>query len=211
MVGLVGGLIVRIAKAATYCVRSYHVRRFARAGKGIRIGRGFAVHGPDRIQVEDGVVIASHVTLRAMVEYPWTSPPQRFASGIVLKRGCFINSFTEIAAAGHITIGEDVMIGQQCCIIDMNHGYEDVGRSVKSQAVRVRGEIRIGDGSWLGAHCVVVGGVTIGRHCVVGAHSLVNRDVPDFCVAAGAPARVLKRYDGDSRAWRTTWPEGTFR
>jgi acetyltransferase-like isoleucine patch superfamily enzyme len=211
MLGLIGGLVVRIAKASVFCVRTYHVKRFLRAGEGIRIGRGFVVHGPERITVEDGVSIASHVTLRAMAEYPWTSPPQRFESAIVLKRGCFINSFTEIAAAGRITIGESVMIGQQCCIVDMNHGYEDVTRPVKAQAVRVRGEIRIGDGSWLGAHCVVVGGVTIGRHCTVGAHSLVNHDLPDFCVAAGTPARILKRYDGESRTWRATWPEGTFR
>jgi len=211
MLGLIGGLMVRFRKGAAFCLRSYHLRRFAQAGSGIRIGPGFVVHGAERIVVEDGVVIGPHVTLRAMTEYPWSTPPQRLDSGLLLKRGCFINAFTEIAAAGKITIGEDVMIGQQCCIVDMNHGYEDIDRPVKAQSIRIRGEIRIGDGSWLGAHCVVIGGVTIGRNCVVGAHSLVNRDLPDHCVAAGAPARILKRFDPDTRLWRPTWPEGTFR
>ena len=56
-----------------------------------------------------------------------------------------------------------------------------------------RAPTRIGNACYLGPHSVITSGVTVGNHCLVGALSLVNRDVPDFCVAAGAPAKVVKK------------------
>lgn len=61
--------------------------------------------------------------------------------------------------------------------------------------------VHIGDGSWIGCHCAIVGDVHIGRHCVVGANSVVTRNVPDFCVVAGAPARIVKRFDLETGEW----------
>jgi acetyltransferase-like isoleucine patch superfamily enzyme len=60
--------------------------------------------------------------------------------------------------------------------------------------------VRIGDGSWLGHGTVVLPGVTIGRHVVIGANSVVTDDIPDRCVAAGSPARVIRRWV-EGRGW----------
>lgn len=62
-------------------------------------------------------------------------------------------------------------------------------------------EIRIGAGAWVGTHVAIIGAVHIGRNCVIGANSVVTQDVPDYCVAAGIPARVIKRYNQQTNCW----------
>ena len=61
--------------------------------------------------------------------------------------------------------------------------------------------VLIDDGTWLGTNVVVVGNVHIGKQCVIGANSVVTKDIPDYCVAAGSPAKVLKRYNFESKEW----------
>ena len=61
--------------------------------------------------------------------------------------------------------------------------------------------MEIGDGSWLGTHVVIAGNVKIGKHCVIGANSVVTKDIPDYCVAAGIPAKIIKKYNFDTCTW----------
>ena len=197
-------------KIGDACAGRYHLRRFRHAGRGIAIGRHFAAYAPQCIAVEDGVSIAHDVTLRAITGYPWTSPAQRFEPQIVLGRECFVNSYTQIAAVRKVVIGAKVMIAQSCFIADYQHGYRDVSRSVREQPLEVEGEVHIGEGSWIGAGSCVMGNVVLGRNCVIGAGSVVTRSLPDFCVAVGAPLRVVKRYDPDRQRWCATTPAGEF-
>lgn len=183
------------------CLQHYWVGRFGRAGRGIVIGDGFQAYAPERIQVGNGVAIANRVTLRAMTAYPWSNPPQSFSPEIVLEDNCFINNGSQISCVRRVAIGADVMIAENCFIADNNHGYADPDLPVRAQPLVADGEVQIGAGSWIGAHCSIVGNVRIGRHCVVGANSVVTKDLPDFSVAAGAPARILKRYDREKGAW----------
>ena len=62
-------------------------------------------------------------------------------------------------------------------------------------------KVIIGEGSWLGTNVVVVGKVSIGKHCVIGANSVVTKDIPDYSVAAGIPAKVIKKYDFEKKEW----------
>jgi acetyltransferase-like isoleucine patch superfamily enzyme len=102
---------------------------------------------------------------------------------------------------GHfsIKIGNDVWTGHHVYITDQNHGYEDVTRPISQQSQPER-PVVIGDGSWLGHGAVVLPGVTIGKHVVIGANSVVTKDIPDFSVAVGSPAKVIRRYD-ESLGW----------
>ena len=81
-------------------------------------------------------------------------------------------------------------------ITDQNHGYEDVSRPISQQSQPERAVV-IGDGSWLGYGTVVLPGVTIGKHVVIGANSVVTHNIPDYSVAVGSPARVVRRYDAE--------------
>jgi acetyltransferase-like isoleucine patch superfamily enzyme len=79
-------------------------------------------------------------------------------------------------------------------ITDLNHGYDDVERPISVQHQPID-PVTIGAGSWLGHGTIVLPGSHIGRHVVVGANSVVTGDLPDFCVAVGAPARVIRHYE----------------
>lgn len=207
---LLGAFFSLEEKVAAWSMARYHTGKFRSAGRRISIGPHFAVHNPDRISVGDDVSIARGVTLRALTLYPWTTPPQNFDPEIVIGPGSFINRDCEIVATRRVAIGSNVMLAHGCYIADNNHGYEDTTRPVKSQPLVTPGEVHIGDGAWLGANCVVVGNVRIGKNCVIGAHSVVNEDLPDYCVAAGAPARIVKRWDPSSHTWRRTASDGSF-
>jgi serine acetyltransferase len=109
---------------------------------------------------------------------------------------CLIGRGSSIVGHASIIIEDDVWTGQHVHITDMNHGYELLDLPIGAQGAPVK-PVRVGAGSWLGHGVVVLPGVTIGRHVVVGAGAVVTRDIPDFAVAVGAPARVIRRHDAD--------------
>ncbi|GAB3342693.1 acyltransferase [Larkinella ripae] len=101
---------------------------------------------------------------------------------------------------GPVTIGNDVIIAQHVVLSGLNHSYEDVSRSIREQPV-VTQPIVIEDECWIGANVVITAGVTVGRHSVVAGGSVVTRNVPPYSVVGGNPARLLKHYDPNEKAW----------
>ena len=106
---------------------------------------------------------------------------------------CLIGKGSGIVGHFSITIGDDVWTGHHVYITDQNHGYENLDEPISRQSQPERA-VRIGNGSWLGHGTIVLPGVTIGEHVVIGANSVVTRDIPDFSVAVGSPARVVRRH-----------------
>jgi acetyltransferase-like isoleucine patch superfamily enzyme len=107
--------------------------------------------------------------------------------------GSLLNLNVMVAAIERIEIGEHCMLANGCLVADGNHRFDDPDVPVPWQGFTAKGPVIIGDNVWLGANVVVTGGVTIGRRSVVGANSVVTEDIPEFSVAAGAPAKVLKQ------------------
>jgi acetyltransferase-like isoleucine patch superfamily enzyme len=101
---------------------------------------------------------------------------------------------------GPVTMGNYVMLAQNIVVSGLNHGYEDVTLPPRVQKV-VTKPINIMDNVWIGANCVITAGVTIGKHAVIGAGSVVTKDIPDYSVAVGNPARVIKKYNFTTNAW----------
>jgi len=101
---------------------------------------------------------------------------------------------------GPVTIGKHVIIAQNVVMSGLNHNYEDVCRPIQLQGVKTAAVV-IEDDCWIGANVVITAGTTIGKHCVVAAGSVVTKNVPAFSIAAGNPAKVIKRYDPDQKAW----------
>ena len=87
--------------------------------------------------------------------------------------------------------------------MDHNHEYRNSDVYIYKQGCRVGKDDRvlIDDGTWLGTNVVVVGNVYISKQCVIGANSVVTKDITDYCVATGSPAKVLKRYNFESKEW----------
>lgn len=101
---------------------------------------------------------------------------------------------------GPVKIGNDIRLAQNIVMSGLNHNYEDVTIPITKQGVSTA-LIIIEDETWIGANCVVLPGVTIGKHCVIAAGSIVTRDIPPFSVAAGNPAKILKQYNPEMKIW----------
>ncbi len=101
---------------------------------------------------------------------------------------------------GPVTIGNQVIIAQNVVISGLNHNYEDANRAIQAQGVRTA-PIIIEDDCWIGANVVITAGTIIGKHCVIAAGAVVTNNVPAFSIAAGNPARVIKKYDHEQKAW----------
>jgi acetyltransferase-like isoleucine patch superfamily enzyme len=101
---------------------------------------------------------------------------------------------------GPVTIGNDIRLAQNITLSGLNHNYEDVNMPIHVQGVSTS-PIVIEDETWIGANVVVLAGVTIGRHCIVAAGSVVTKNIPPYSVAVGNPARVLKQYDLETKSW----------
>lgn len=115
-------------------------------------------------------------------------------SKIRIGGGTFLNQGVMVSAMELIEIGEHCMFANGCLITDANHRFDDLTMPVPWQGFTTKGPTRIGDNVWAGANVVVTSGVTIGERCVIGANSVVTEDIPPFSIAAGAPAKVIRRH-----------------
>jgi acetyltransferase-like isoleucine patch superfamily enzyme len=120
--------------------------------------------------------------------YPDTAT-MRIGEGTIINLGCMV------AAAERIEIGAHCMFANHCFLTDADHRFEDPDQPITWQGMNPKGPVVIGDNCWFGANVVVTGGVTIGERTVVGANSVVTHDLPPGVIAAGAPAKVLKKIE----------------
>lgn len=101
---------------------------------------------------------------------------------------------------GPITIGNRVNISQNVVLIGLDHNYQDIYKGIIEQGVTTS-PIHIGEDTIIGANTIVLSGINIGRHCFIGAGSLVNKDIPDYTVAVGNPVKIIKKYDFETNQW----------
>jgi acetyltransferase-like isoleucine patch superfamily enzyme len=120
--------------------------------------------------------------------YP-DSAELEIGEGTIINLGCML------AATERITIGSHCMFANYCFVADADHRYDDASVPVTWQGMETKGPVTIEDNCWFGTNCVVTGGVTIGERTVVGANSVVTRDLPRGVIAAGAPARIIREID----------------
>lgn len=114
---------------------------------------------------------------------------------IRIGRECFLNRGTMLAASDLIEIGDHVMFANGCFVGDAAHRHDDPELPITRQGFEPGRPVRIGSNVWFGVNCAVTGGVTIGDRAVIGANSVVTRDVPPGTIAAGAPAKVIREIE----------------
>ena len=122
---------------------------------------------------------------------PWIEAPFQMDIGITTRLGdrVYINHNCYLLDAGGVTIGNDVRIGPNCGIYTPEHAFDPALRAAGYEHSR---PIVIGDNVWIGGHVAILGGVTIGENSIIGAGSVVTRDIPANVIAAGNPCRVLR-------------------
>jgi carbonic anhydrase/acetyltransferase-like protein (isoleucine patch superfamily) len=166
-------------------------RRFASFGRG-----SMAAFPPGSVFNERWITVGEDTLIGALVSLSaGMVPGQDLGPAPVLRIGdrCVIGRGSHIVAHQSLVIGDDVFTGPYVYITDQNHSYADPDAPIGRQ-VPVNAPVAIGAGSWLGAGAVVLPGARIGRNVVIAAGSVVRGNVPDRCVAAGVPARVVRAY-----------------
>jgi len=115
-------------------------------------------------------------------------------------KNCAIGDYSHIVAVQSVVIEDNVLIANKVYISDNIHTFADVSKPVINQDVQFKKAVRIKEGAWLGENVCVIG-ASIGKNAVVGANSVVTSDIPDFSVAVGSPAKVIKKYDFETGIW----------
>ncbi len=160
----------------------------------LHVGRSFVAEDYTEIQAlsSDGVEIGDNVT---MARFAMIRPSGYYGGelGVGFKIGdnSNIGAYSYMGAAGGIRIGSSVMMGPRVSILAEQHNFNAIDIPMKEQGTSRKG-IVIEDDVWLGGNCVILDGVTVGRGAVVAAGAVVNKDVPQFAVVGGVPAKVLK-------------------
>ncbi|MBL8481031.1 MAG: acyltransferase [Rhodocyclaceae bacterium] len=167
---------------------------FGSFGAGSAVLRPVGIEGINRIHIGNGVHVADAALLAAV--------PHTGASTCVLQIGdrCSFGRNNHIYATSSIVFEPEVLTANNVYVSDNAHSYRDIHRPIMHQGVTQLRCVRIGRGTWLGQNVCVIG-ASIGRGCVIGANSVVLADIPDYCVAVGAPARVVRRFDPASADW----------
>lgn len=178
---------------------------FKHLGKGAVIGPGVTLRQPGKISIGNGCVIDEHARLSVQGSGP---AEIRLGHGVFVGRGSIINtrggavdiadhttigSYCRISTLASVTIGKYGMIAAYCYIGGGNHGSHRTDIPMALQEPEDRGGVRIGDDVWIGAHTTVADGVTIGRGSIIGAMSFVNKDVSEYSIAFGCPAKVFRK------------------
>lgn len=143
---------------------------------------------PRHIYIGDDVVIRPGARLEVVQDSTGRSPKLRIGNNTGIEQN------VHIVCHHRVTIGNDVSITANCAVVDTTHPFDDIPRDVKVGSLIKNDDafVEIGDGTFLGFGSIVLPNVRIGRGCVIGALSVVTHDIPDYSVAAGAPAKVLR-------------------
>ncbi len=177
---------------------------FRYCGKNVVFGRNVILRHPRRISIGDNTVIGDDVTLDAKgaqgdgirigndVFIGKGTLFSMLEGSIEIDDGTSIGTYCRIGAMTNTRIGKKALLAAYVYIVGADHESSRTDIPVIDQPNYSKGGAEISDGVWLGTKVTVMDGVTIGRDSIVGAHSLVNSDIPEFSIALGIPAKVIK-------------------
>lgn len=177
-------------KVISACLKKMYFGRF---GLLSHIDRPLMINGAKRIYIGNKCTIAYKTWLAAV-------PLNDDSAKLIIGDGCTIGHFNHIYATHSVILHKHVLTADKVYISDNLHGYEDIEIPVMNQPIKQNGVVEIGEGSWLGENVCVLG-AKIGKHCVIGANSVVTKDIPDYSIAVGTPAKVIKKYDFKQKKW----------
>jgi acetyltransferase-like isoleucine patch superfamily enzyme len=167
--------IHHIVKTALKTLRYRYLQKCV--GKKSIVGEGTKIINFVNVSIGDYCLIQDHVYIRAGID-----------GSVRIGDYAAINSFAKLFGHGGIEIGEYAQIGPDCLITTTKHDYqEDLKTSFE--------KVQIGRWAWVGAKCVILPGTRIGDHSILGAGSIVTKDIPQWSIAVGSPARVIKTYE----------------
>jgi acetyltransferase-like isoleucine patch superfamily enzyme len=168
---------------------------FGAYGKDVYIEPGVVINRPRFVHVGNHVRIKRNTSINLHPANKKSKEGILFiGNDVIISEGCIIS------ACNRVVIEDNVGISPYVMIIDNSRKPGDISRPSKEQPIEA-GYVQIGADSWIAYNACILPNVTIGRHCIIGALSVVNKDIPPYSVAVGTPARVVKRFDFEKRKW----------
>jgi len=166
----------------------------AKIGSSSKIGRDCFLLGGQYIEIGHNTVICRHGVVTCWDKHGVDS----FTPSIKIGDNCSIGEYCHITSINSITIGDGVLMGRRVTITDNSHGkLEKDELQIQPQQRRMysKGPVIIGDNVWVGDKVSIMAGVRIGEGAVIAANAVVTKDVPDYSVVAGVPAKIIKAYN----------------
>lgn len=205
-------LLLKIGCRLHYLEKTIAARtlpKFANKQKNLRISLPRRIDNPKNIYIGDNVSIGPGSLLKTVVQYPGNSKQaeemgidiQKFTPTLKIGNRVSATASLQISALNKIVIEDDVMFASNIFICDGLHGYENTDVPYKYQPMFKIEPITIGRGCWIGQNVVIMPGVTIGEMSIIGANSVVTKDIPSRSIAVGAPARVVKTWNKSEKKW----------
>lgn len=157
------------------------------------------------------ITLGSNVSFRhhARIEGIHSFAGDRYSPEIIIEDGVTFQQRCHITAANRLVIGEGTIASFDVMITDIDHDYHDIDTPVALQPLVIR-PTSIGKNCFLGGGVKIQAGTKLGEHCIVGANSVVRGVFPSFSVLAGAPAKIVKRYNFETNTWQKTDSSGDF-
>ena len=178
---------------------------FGRVGRRVVFGHHISIRSPGNIQIGDNTVIddfttlsfrgstGQHIQLGDNVLIGRLTMLKTRGGSIEIADHVHVGPNCHLGSASTLLIGEYSLIGSNCSIGGLHHGYEDADKPIMQQALDNRGGVTIGKDVWLGAGVTVLDGVSIGDSAIIGASSVITRDIPAYSIAVGSPAKITKQ------------------
>lgn len=159
-------------------------------------GRLNKIVGAKYIEIGDSCCFGDNLRIEAIRKWGdlFFTPRIRFGKGVI------VNQNFHCTCASSITVGDGTSITANCGIFDIIHPYEDIEVNPGLAPIKSM-PIKIGQMCLIGMNSVIMPGSELGNHCIVGANSTVKGVYPDYCVIAGSPAKIIKRYDLEKKKW----------
>lgn len=183
--------------------------RFRNSPSNFVMDKPYRLIHPELMEIGDDVYLGPNSMLNCITEYPSPvmQPPGEveivsYEPRIVIGNKVSATAGLQVGACMEIIIEDDVLFASNVHMTDGFHGYSHVDLPYKFQPMWQISPIHIKRGSWIGQNVVISPGVTLGEMAIIGANSVVTRDVPDYSIAVGAPAKVIKSWCHDTNQWR---------
>lgn len=170
-------------------------KRVGKLGKGSRIFYPFTISHEELIEIGEHTTILENARMQV---YPERTEEK---GHIKIGNNCFLGYRFCILAGADVTIGNDVTVASNVCIVSENHGIDPESDICYGKQPLQTAPVKIGNGCWIGESVMIMPGVQVGEKSVIGGGAVVTKSIPAYSIAAGNPAKVIKKYDFECHKW----------